>query len=116
MKTIPRSDVQAVISRGFAAAELLRNDQKAVDREQLALTFWELAETLDAISRDGFDPVADQLQQTNTYLSFICELMQEKKPAAKPEKFPQPLIDAAELLSRKLWLELPDEAKEDLKS
>ncbi len=55
-----------------------------------------------------------ELVHMNAYLALIAEVLQQQPEAPEPEKFPQPLIDASELLARWLWLQLPEESKKDL--
>ncbi len=64
----------------------------------------------------ALEEIADQLKRSNGYLTLYCGLIQKEKILAerKPDPMPQSIIDAAELFARKLWLELPDSAKEDL--
>jgi hypothetical protein len=38
----------------------------------------------------------------------------ERTSIPKPVEFPQPFVDASELLARWLWLQLPEESKKDL--
>lgn len=82
--------------------------------------------------------VAEELRITNSYLALIAEVMQKPESGFRPDGWylsqiasavrnrptpkvsfslgnsEQPLADAMELLARKLWIELPDESKEDL--
>lgn len=82
--------------------------------------------------------VAEELKITNAYLGLIAEVIQKpesefrsdgwylsqiakairERPVAQVKvglaNAEQPLADAMELLARRLWIDLPDESKEDL--
>lgn len=74
--------------------------------------------------------MTDELRVTNGYLALIAEVLQERPPVAEgwghrpppphitveqtTVEFPQPVVDASELLARWLWLQLPKESKEDM--
>lgn len=64
----------------------------------------------------ALEEISLRLLSINHHLSRLASRRDEESIERKPAPLPQPIIDAAELLARKLWLELPDEAKEDLSS
>lgn len=62
----------------------------------------------------ALEEIVLNLKSINAHITLQTRLRQEKRIEPKPMPLPQSIIDAAELLSRKIWLELPDQAKEDL--
>ena len=62
------------------------------------------------------DELLAALEHIRAELRLISTVMQDPPKGARPSpvEFPQPLVDASELLARWLWLQLPAESRKDL--